>query len=100
MVLALDPASLGEVLDGLAGAPEVQATGFRVSERRLSQERKPERNDSIEAMRRRGMTYGEIAQRLKLSRYTVRDIIKRRQRSVCAEDTHTAPSQLDLHKGP
>jgi len=91
-VLALPPSLLWHFFDRLVGRSQIAAAGWRVRERRLSTERFPQRNDEIERLHRRGLTPGQIAQDLGMSRDAVKQVLRRRRKRWVRETgvpTHT-----------
>lgn len=76
-VEALTVAERRRFLDALCGHPAVTAAGFRVSERRLCVERFAVRNAAIRAARARGLSYGQLAGRFGMTRYAIRNVVKR-----------------------
>lgn len=88
----LDGPALDAFLDGLAGSQRIEDAGWRVRERRLPSERFAERNRKIRLLAKR-LSYGQIANRLGMSRANVAKICQRgrKKKSVDTETMSTAP---------
>lgn len=91
-VLALPPARLWRFFDQLAGRPEVAASGWRISERRQTRERFPERNRKIRQLATR-LSYAQIGRMFGMSRYAVRNIVKRCERTTRVHSRRRLPCQ-------
>jgi hypothetical protein len=94
IVRSLPPAALADFLDGLSGLPCVEAAGRRVCERKLSSEKFPQRNRKIRELAKR-LSYAQIGRLLGMSRYAVRNVVKRTDRSVNTQAMFTPSDGYD-----
>jgi hypothetical protein len=90
-VLALDEPALQQLLDELAGHPAVEASGWRVREKRLGQERYAARNCEIRQRHEKGESYGQLGIAFGLTPSGIAKVVQRgRVKSVDALPMSTA----------
>lgn len=97
--LGLPPALLWSYFDQLVGRPEVSAIGWRIVEKRLSQEKYPERNAEILDRHDKGESYNDLAPEYGLSPSGIAKICQRaREKAVDAKTMSTALSLYDCNR--